>query len=204
MTLISEELSNTAHHEAGHAVLADLLYCDPYFVTIVPENRSAGRLKRRSHIVTLEDAVAELLVLIAGTQAESLAGNQCAGDQLLCFDEGDSSDGYRIPQVLQSVTDDPDGQETFLTLCEAGALRMLRNRPVWRAVETVAAALIERKTLDWGEVNDLIRGALGRSSWNQRQYEMAEKTISSVIRSALAKGVKPAIIKKSDLVRQAG
>jgi len=43
---------------------------------------------------------------------------------------------------------------------------------VWRSVESLAARLMEKRTLDCVESAEVIQVALGRSKWKREQFQM--------------------------------
>jgi len=169
-------MKETAYHEAGHAVVAVRLGCRFEYVTIIadPDEGSAGHLKHlaedqesRRHQMTTEEWHASLAlpeaermrlfeeeeqrhldaitVSIAGIAASARWHGddwETMADELL-YDQYDGD--YAAVESLYSGLDD-EGKER--------AYQMVSDD--WGAVEAVAHALMERKTLTEDEVKELV------------------------------------------------
>jgi len=155
-----------AIHEAGHAVIAELLYLNPEYATIEPTDGADGHLKRRTPYSAWEKW-RELLVICAGILAEESCQvvDDPSEDLELPGDKG--ADSARLWASLQAQSDNPGQQSEWFVLAFSQTRRILNNAAVWRAVESLAARLLEKRTLDRWESADAIDAALGGSKWKR-------------------------------------
>jgi len=80
--------------------------------------------------------------------------------------------------VMELHSEDESRQWEWFELAYAQAQRILSHRAVWRSVESLAARLMEKRTLDYADAADVIKAALGRTKWNREQFRMAERYAS--------------------------
>jgi hypothetical protein len=178
----------TAIHEAGHAVIAELLCMNPVSVTIEPTEAALGHLRRRGRGYMPFEKWRDLLVLCAGHVAEGMApdldldldwGITDPYDVLSWVWPDDKiSDSALLWASLQEHSEDGGQRQRWFELAFAQTRRILSNRAVWRSVESLAGCLMERQTLDYAEAADVIDAALRRTKWNREQIHMAEKYAS--------------------------
>ncbi len=171
--MTGDDLYSTAIHESGHAVLAELLYMDPEYVTIEPTDKFYGHLRRRFPALSATERWRELLVVCAGVEAEGVHGVYPAEDLELPDDEW--TDSGRLWASLQMHSDSPGQQWEWFTLAVSQTRRILSNPAVWRSVESLAARLLEARTLDRGEAADAIRDGLRRSKWERDRFQMGNR-----------------------------
>ncbi len=147
-----------AFHEAGHAVLAHRLG-ETTRVSIEPEGESQGRCSSRE-LEGMEFAYVYLAGLVAtrlylGTEAP-ISYAELLEDAEHLSELGFISDRERLMAALEQISDEPSRERWWREVCRTTEARLREN---WRKVELVAAALLERKTLDAGDLKTL----LGRS-----------------------------------------
>lgn len=170
----------TAYHAAGHAVVADLLYGNIEYATIIPDAETFGCVQRRVHLRTPKDRFMGIIISTAGHAAELKAET---GDIYLpalieeleewdfdksCVVDKDFGDSVRINELLQNISYSRGIQYDIL-LDAVGRLRELfRNPVVWRAIRNVAHSLLKQKTLSRFEISDLVDAEVKRSKWRWR------------------------------------
>ena len=151
----------TAHHEAGHAVVAAVLGLAGGSVTIEPDHDSAGHTYVPDPWATLwhweqrgkfRDAssafLATVIARMAGAEAESVLLGQVA--------LGDGDDRDQINLLAESEIEIPlDDWPKFEARLRAQTRRLIRRHR--QSILRVAEALIERGTLQANEVESLIR-----------------------------------------------
>jgi len=122
-----------AIHEAGHAVIAELLYLNLEYVTVEPSERAEGHLKRRVPAYSAWERWRELLVICAGILAEEIcpAVDEPSGDLELL--DGEGTDSARLWASLQMHSDNPGQQSEWFVLASSQARRILGNPAVWRS-----------------------------------------------------------------------
>lgn len=104
-----------AIHEAGHAVMAELLSLNPVYVTIEPTGRSEGHLRRRGGAITADENWQELIVICAGAIAEGIYSPKVnsrfrllSGISLGAHDKG--TDGKHLWDALRAHSANPQQQ----------------------------------------------------------------------------------------------
>lgn len=181
---MTDDLYRAALHEAGHAVLAELLCMNPVSVTIEPEGYTFGQLRRRGTGYTPIEKWRNLLVLSAGHLAEGLAPEGFDGDDPLDMlgadyenylgdDEG--SDSAQIWASLQEHSDDDEQMQEWFEHAFAQTRQILSDSYVWRSVESLATRLMEERTLDRYEASNVVMSALGDSEWSSDQFGNARR-----------------------------
>jgi hypothetical protein len=100
-------------------------------------------------------AQSQILGLMAGFAAEELAG--------LSRDLEAQSTDMEIARIYgRTCFGSEDGVASFMAACRADATKILKDH--WSAVEAVAAALDEKKTLDGVEIDAIIFAAEGKAA----------------------------------------
>jgi hypothetical protein len=100
-------------------------------------------------------AQSQILGLMAGFAAEELAG--------FSRDLEAQSTDIEIARIYaRTIVLSEDAGLSFLAACRADAIKILRDH--WSAVEAVAAALDEKKTLDGVEIDAIIFAAEGKAA----------------------------------------
>jgi hypothetical protein len=100
-------------------------------------------------------AQSQILGLMAGFAAEELAG--------LSRDLELQSTDAEIARIYgRTCFGSEDGVASFMAACRADATKILKDH--WSAVEAVAAALDEKKTLDGVEIDAIIFAAEGKAA----------------------------------------
>ena len=157
----------TAYHEAGHAVAAffqnrrtqtvtitadsDVLglhkgYRQPAFLAGLNQSGrlSEEHLERRAH--------REIIVCLAGAEAEKRAGAPKAA-----VARGAALDQELAVDFASRVTGSAEEVEALLNWLAVRKRNLIEHH--WHCVEAVSRALIERKTLRWKEVREIIMAA---------------------------------------------
>jgi ATP-dependent Zn protease len=154
MTEFGNDLRSTAIHQAGHAVIGRALGMVMGEASIVPDvdAGSAGHSAGSDQWVTWEawtergkfrdiDSVyrGHVMELMAGREAELECIGHCQG--------GDGEDQYQIAVVLDSLVGHLDDEALLLYAARLRARTRWLVRRHRDAIERVAAALLERRTL---------------------------------------------------------
>jgi hypothetical protein len=156
---------STAYHEAGHAVVGYVLGLEVGSVSIIPDAESQGRVfapledQRRYEIDGDEYLEGHLVTLFAGVKAVELHfGTEVDSDDpntdlsILQSDYGQAGD-----IVLTLAGSDPERQYEVSERARGRADSLVCGH--WPAVQAVAQALLIRKELSGGELEDLIEGS---------------------------------------------
>lgn len=161
----------TAHHEAGHAVVARVLNYPCGHATIVSDEESAG------HAITQDpwDAVAHwdsagrwrgedsalrarIMIYMAGAEAEVEFFGECAG--------GDDDDRRQIAFMLDDLLPtgaDPLAHEARLRRFTRALVRRHRGK-----IEAVAQGLLRSKHLSEGQIDALLIEGAGLETEDAR------------------------------------
>ena len=160
-----------AYHEAGHAVMCHLTGCDMACVTVEP-NPERGNLGEVGHAAPPRYQIAfpsmvspgdvrrfdrreeeralraNVRVILAGPLAEVMHTGETFNERHLAeVSEARALAGARKRNPTRYLLDQQ-------VLCQNALKRS------WRAVESLAAALMDRKTIDGGEAARIIEAAL--------------------------------------------
>ncbi len=156
-----------AYHEAGHMVAAWDLGLSVLGATVVPDSDSLGHV-----LVPFEDRVryadwvdeegyleAFLVTYLAGVAAhEKYTGVPTPEADVKFSLEDPGSDHYNAGDLISSLAgNDPDTQEEVHARAQRHARFLVEGR--WEQVETVAAVLLERETLDEGQCRQALKDA---------------------------------------------
>jgi ATP-dependent Zn protease len=160
--------SAAAYHEAGHAVAAHAMGLKLHPVTIRSRGGSAGpsipmdplrgiRLEFGSPKRTQLQIEAAIIVLLAGSIAQRRHEVQSWS---LADREPDRAAGFAL---ALRVSPDPETAAAHLRWLELRAIRLVEER--WAAVERVANALLDKRTLTVKEISGLVSASpSGRAS----------------------------------------
>lgn len=176
-----DDLWRAAIHEAGHVVLGELLSMTTEYVAVEPNDKMLAHVQRRppSPLATLsgETHWRFLLIDCAGVIAEGMFFDGFMSYDVLSevLPEDEISDTVQLWAYLESHSEDKKQQLKWFELAYAQAQRILSNSAVRRSVESLAARLVEKRTLDQSEVYGVLKAALGRSKWGRDRFEMSER-----------------------------
>ncbi len=156
-TEADRHLRLTAYHEAGHAVIAQLCGQQITEVEIVGDDDHLGTVRSLRfpeepppetdpHLPTAP-IERRLLCTAAGMVAESMVSGR---DE---WDEG-CEDLDAAVRLAMRVVDDCDRVIPFLDIVREHTEELLRRN--WKAVETLAGALLERRRMSGEEVRKLL------------------------------------------------
>jgi ATP-dependent Zn protease len=160
--------TRTAYHEAGHAVLSAAINDTPSRVSIRPNVGTLGRSTQKMFVRPTSLSQ----VFLAGFAAEQLLTGRRPrqfdmeiGMALLAhfdpkladaFDGLEATDGYgAVRQVLRTGVREIDG-EIRDELDRMYEIARKSLAVVWRAVEVLAGALLERQELDGDAIEELL------------------------------------------------
>lgn len=121
-----------AHHEAGHAVAAYILWRSIEYVTIIPNEESYGHVRRRVELFSRRKLIEEIIISLSGPAAEVKLVGETNEDE---FSDLDSESDYARARLkiglLDEAADDPD---SFLEKCELSAYKLIGYHNQWKAV----------------------------------------------------------------------
>jgi ATP-dependent Zn protease len=160
-----KEREATAYHEAGHAMVAKWLSIPFVSVTVDAKDVSAGHmvLKRgwpfyrpfgEPSPKVRDNVERDVVMSFSGNIAE----RRFLGVDITAGSEGDFQDvnGYLIA-ISQSTT----VAEAWGIYLWHRADKIVRTPAVWRGIQAIAAALLERGTLMVAEIDEVLRAARG-------------------------------------------
>jgi hypothetical protein len=138
-------LTALAYHEAGHAVVAVRLGHRLGPVTIRPD-RDGQFLGRANYRFTDTRWGGDPTVVLAGYYAEK---RHAQSTNWLGGSHGDIGEADRaLDRLCGPTTDDNrDAKAKLWRLWERGAREIVKDPDIWRAIEALAAVLLEKKTL---------------------------------------------------------
>ena len=149
-----QDLALTAYHESGHAIIARHFGCQVSTASLGRDAAAgdAGRVFWRSASGAGDQRVSTLLVSAAGCAAEQMAGGDTRG-------RGDSDREMSAPEARSLAA----AHGTTLAAIRAAGHRevkkILSDPKVWRCVQSLAAALVDRGTLTGPEIDRVINDA---------------------------------------------
>ncbi len=163
----------TACHQAGHAVIAVLLKVGlrKEAVTIIPDQATGNMGCPTSRLAIIGNSLEmnasdrnriraeeKVQVLLAGEIAER---RDNPGSVRHYHGESDRAGAINI---LSYFTAEQRELEAWLKLLQIRTENLLSNPDIWRAVERLATALIERWTIPGGEATEIINRAFRNES----------------------------------------
>lgn len=147
-----------AFHESGHSVACFRLFHRLDYVTIVSTSEYRGCMKgmdddwyeRASGTpdaqIRAHTAKLATITLSGGAAVEKLYGTMSGVEMTL--------DIGAVRDLLESVAETDKEMDLFIDRCWEQARRLVRKE--WGPIKAVAAALIERRTLDGAQVREII------------------------------------------------
>lgn len=140
------EANRLAYHEASHAVMCYLFNREFEFVTILPSPGYNGRVEGVKGIKEESKAYENALILLAGISGESLLFNQ---ERAINKNTGDYLNAMKMLRHLHG----PEAEKGFIGMRLMADYYLSEN---WQKIETVSKALLEKKTLTYNEVKELM------------------------------------------------
>jgi hypothetical protein len=194
----SKPLWSTAYHEAGHAVVGWRLRIGlrKKGVTIMPKKgeytgccfsrAGVGRdIEWDASDRNCMRAEKKVQSLLAGVIAQrrynprSVRGNPA------------SSDFHAAVNILSCVSGGTKEIEAWLKLLHIRTENMLANPDIWRAVERLAAALMERRTIPGKEATEIIREGYSERLYAERpEMREQERALAAKLKAIPAEEVK--------------
>jgi hypothetical protein len=195
----SSQLKATAYHEAGHAVAAWRLgiALGRKGVTIVPDE-AAGTGGSSAHRGIIDPSIeydtsdrnrirAEKTVqsFLAGEVAQRRYNPRSVRNHHGYFDR------HEAINTLSYFTNEEEELRAWLKLLRIRAECMFRNPDVWRAVERLGAALMERRTIGGKEATEIIHDGFKEALYKQhpemRSQDLAMRAQFKASAQALAR-----------------
>jgi hypothetical protein len=160
---VSLKLREIAYHEAGHAVVSWRLHRKFISVTIEPDNDSLGKV-RFYHSKMTEGSSDDALRLHAervaiGSYAAQIAQQKCLGKKAT-FDcrmsnaSWDPDNRQADDAAIDLLQYTSDVLDAFLGYCFVRAVAIVDRE--WPRIEALAAALLERKTMNYADVLEIM------------------------------------------------
>lgn len=151
-------LEETAFHEAGHAVMGCIVGRYPVSVTIVPDGPIAGKTEfepgvpsfARRYLDESPEKRAYTQQRVLTELAGSIAHDLFRSGRTL--DRGDETDLHWARELMIDLVSWQD-HDAYLEQARAKATVLLKEH--WQWVETVACALLDRKSLSRAELMTL-------------------------------------------------
>ncbi len=160
----AERLLRIAYHEAGHAVVAYVLRRRFTNLSIIEDDDSLGHVSFAKHhpkfqpdVMSFDKARPQIekrvMVSAAGDAAESLL----TGRHNWLGARQDMENAHRMAGYLCGS---PEEETAYVRWLWIRTQNLLRHHVHWRAVEVLAAALIEQKRIGQKEARVIIRDAI--------------------------------------------
>ncbi|MFI5180946.1 MAG: hypothetical protein ACHQPI_06120 [Thermoanaerobaculia bacterium] len=155
-------LRATAFHEAGHAVMHVLAGHQLQLLSIKPGQESHGGTKVVPQFrvpssgpvspQTVANVEAAVCILLAGWEAQQRAAPKSARGH------GTVEDARKAVDLIDVLSGSSEEVQAWIHLLEVRTRHRVAH--YWRAVNSVATALLEKETLDGAEAGTLIHEAL--------------------------------------------
>jgi hypothetical protein len=164
----------TAYHEAGHAVACVVLHLPFTQVTIVPEGDTLGMVSGHTSPKSLDpDAYCSQPGRQRARVEADVLSCLCGGLAFLIFRGGKDDwrrDGSRWDlsqalSLLEKICGSAPETEAYLNLLRIRAEQLLRFPPNWSAVQALAEALMESKTIGSRKARKIVKQAIGDFDW---------------------------------------
>jgi ATP-dependent Zn protease len=159
-----EQIKTTAYHEAGHLVAAYVLGLEYHGATIKPGEGYTGKahvplidkMRYESDVDEEDYLYRHLLVCLAAPKAvELLNGSPLSPDDPNFVMSNSGSDYSQAGDIVLSLAGSIEEEQVALAR-RAQKDTESRLREYWGAVEAVAAALLERETLNTAECKKIM------------------------------------------------
>ncbi len=193
----SERLAVTAHHEAGHAVIARKLGLEVTYVTIIPDLDYSGFVDfqnatypaRNADLATQISAIEkDVMVKLAGPAAESRyrppSEREAAG--WWHYDRKAVTALVRLAiELKHGVAWEPERAELFDQLSIQTEIMVDEH---WPAIQRVAHGLLDLRALNAVDVDDLIGGSVIRrdEQWEEELEQWEEELDAAAIAARAA------------------
>ncbi len=173
-TIMKREKEIVAYHEAGHALIGKLLSTDMVQkVSIIPRGQALGYVLHMPqddrYILTREELCNKIMVMLGGRAAEELVFNHLSTGakddlkkvtditmQMVC-EYGMSDLGFLCnePSMLKGLTQEITQEiNKIVDQCYSSTYEHLRLHRIY--LDTISDALLERETLNFDELNELV------------------------------------------------
>ena len=151
--LTPRAIKATAHHEAGHAVMAFQLGVNVRGITIIPDHESAGSCLHEGllkfqgkELVTSPTARIKMEKLILICLAGPLAQRKFKPRSVRRYHAG--SDYSAVANVALSMNGSTEQANAYIRWLEIRVKEQLYTSMTWRFVEAVASELIKNKEIN--------------------------------------------------------
>ncbi len=139
----------TAHHEAGHAVAAMVRNVQVKYATIAPSGDSVGYIRLLGRVPTQVGAMHNRgLIALAGEAAQRRFSPRSVRRH------HGGSDREAVRRFALDASGSAKVAQCLVDLWQAQADDLVQTR--WAAIQRIAAALLERQTLDGAELRRLV------------------------------------------------
>ena len=152
----------TAYHEAGHAMACWLSDRNFKYVTIKPKGDSLGHLKRKNYIrfetmsITFPTQVGKFFIENFINGAGFVSEKMYRGRNNLVGAKFDFKNMY-----IRSLSDLPESFiKKYYTFLAEYTLTVFQLENNWIMIEAIAEALIERETLTYNDVINVVQEAM--------------------------------------------
>jgi len=166
------EPRDAAIHEAGHAVTAELLYLNPEYVAIEVGEIISGKMQRSPRIVGPVQEWRDSICHAAGIVAESIHFNARWLQVRLRLKDQEGDDATQLWNQITKRGGDEKRHGEWYGMIVKQTERILKSRPVWRAVTDLAERLRTEGTIERDGISETVSAALGRSKWEHDRFGM--------------------------------
>ncbi len=160
----AETLRRTAYHEAGHAVAAYVLRRRFTNLSIVEDEYTLGRVSFAKHhpkfqpdVMSFDESRSQIerdvMISAAGDAAEFLLSGRHDW-------RGAHQDTQNAHDMASYLCGDPEEETAYVRWLWIRTQNLLRQPIHWRAIEVLAAALLEQERIGQKEARVIIRDAV--------------------------------------------
>lgn len=156
--------SETALHEAGHAVLHVILGIGCKSVTIVPDGEFAGAILHRGEHGHHDDKVENLLECAEDSFWLRHAVASYAGAEALHrsgisnYQVGAEQDMRDVTDAIEQITSDAETIDALYIVAKRRCLALVEH--YWPEIDRVAKALVDSRTLTGEQVGTIVRQSM--------------------------------------------
>ena len=169
--LADDQIEHTAYHEAGHAVIAEVLSNGVSNATILPEatevkdaNNTTGlEVKSLGHVTSNGNLPVsprqQALIKVAYLRAGGLATEYACPYDDGSWGWGTGGDDKQIEEVIKAYGYESNTKEHIIFVQEASVLcwKMFQDTKVWRAVEDVKDMLLIEYTISGEDIRAIVK-----------------------------------------------